>query len=69
VKSLSRKSGKANRLGLLAGVVFGWLTAGRPAATQSDVRKLDFSTSSQKMGLRFTERLRDVFRFRWLRGR
>jgi hypothetical protein len=66
VKSLSRKSGRAGRVGFLVGVFFGWLMTKKPVVTQNDVRKLDFSTSSQKMGLRFTERLRDVFRFRWL---
>jgi hypothetical protein len=66
VKLLSQKSGKTSRLGFWAGLALSWLTAGKPAVTQSDVRKLDFLTSSQKFGLRFTERLRDVFRFRWL---
>lgn len=32
-------------------------------------RQLDFPTSTQRMGIRFTERLRDLWRPRWLKLR
>jgi len=33
------------------------------------VARMEFNTSTQKMGLRFTEKLRDGFRRRWLKIR
>jgi len=32
-----------------------------------DYERAEFKTSTQRMGLRFTERMRDVFRFKWIR--
>jgi len=54
-------------LGLFAGVlssIFGKSPA-KPAP--NDFRRTEFKTSTQRLGIRFTERVRDVFRFRWLR--
>ena len=39
----------------------------RPDARQ--MQRLDFSSSTQRMGLRFTENLRDRWRRRWLKLR
>jgi len=53
--------------GLLVGgilLIFG-RSAGKP--TVEDLKRAEFKTSTQRLGLRFTERIRDVFRFRWLR--
>ena len=35
--------------------------------THDDLMRAEFKTSTQRLGIRFTERIRDVFRFRWLR--
>ena len=35
--------------------------------TVDDLRRADFKTSTQRLGIRFTERIREVFRFKWLR--
>ncbi len=54
-------------LGFLAGllaVVFGTRHA-KP--TTEDLKKVEFKTSTQRLGLRFTDHLRDVFRFKWLK--
>jgi hypothetical protein len=54
-------------LGFLAGliaVVFGTKTA-KPTA--DDLKRADFSTSTQRLGISFTDRIRDVFRFKWLK--
>lgn len=32
-----------------------------------DLREHDYPVSTQRMGVRFTERIRDTFRFRWLK--
>lgn len=37
----------------------------RPAA--DDFRRMEFKTSTQHLGVRFTEKIRNVFRFKWLR--
>jgi hypothetical protein len=37
----------------------------KPAA--EDLDRMEFKTSTQRLGVRFTERIRDVFRFRWIR--
>lgn len=39
----------------------------RPKPTVDDLNKADFKTSTQSLGVRFTDRVRDVFRFRWIR--
>jgi hypothetical protein len=38
-----------------------------PPVTDEDLRRHDYPVSTQRMGIRFTERIRDTFRFRWLR--
>jgi hypothetical protein len=38
-----------------------------PRITSDDLRKQDYPISTQRMGIRFTERIRDTFRFRWLK--
>lgn len=40
-----------------------------PKPTVADLQRAEFKTSTQRLGIRFTERIRDVFRFRWLRKR
>ena len=35
--------------------------------TTEDLSKADFKTSTQGMGVRFNERIRDVFRFKWIK--
>ena len=37
--------------------------------TGQDLRRAEFKTSTQGLGLRMTDHIRDVFRFRWLRRR
>jgi len=37
----------------------------KPAA--NDLNRADFKTSTQRMGVRFSEKIRDAFRSRWLK--
>ena len=37
--------------------------------TTADLQRAEFKTSTQRLGIRFTERIRDVFRFKWLKKR
>jgi len=33
----------------------------------NDIRKMEFSASTQKMGVSFTDKIRDIFRHKWLK--
>ena len=54
-------------VGWVLAVVLWALTIGRGRADGGRMRRLDFGSSTQKMGVRFTERVRNVWRHRWLR--
>lgn len=43
--------------------------ASRPAGriTSDDLAKAEFKTSTQRLGVRFTDRIRGVFRFKWVK--
>jgi hypothetical protein len=30
-------------------------------------KRMEFSNNTQRLGLRFTERIRDIFRFKWIK--
>jgi len=55
--------------------IFGFIAAGLAAVfgtknarpTTEDLKRSEFKTSTQRLGVRFTERIRDVFRFKWLK--
>jgi hypothetical protein len=53
--------------GFLAAAVLSLFTKSAKKTTTDDLRKAEFKTSSQNMGVRFTKRIRDVFRLRWIR--
>ena len=56
-------------LGLLAGGLLSIFGKSPPRPTVGDLKRAEFKTSMQRLGIRFTERIREVFRFRWLRKR
>jgi hypothetical protein len=35
--------------------------------TPEDLKQAEFKTSTQRLGVRFIEHIRDVFRFKWLK--
>ena len=59
--------GKALWLGFAAGLLAGLFPTRLPEITAEDLQSNDYSTSTQRMGVRFTERIRNAFRFRWIR--
>jgi hypothetical protein len=65
----AHQSKKAGWLGAIAGFLSGSFRRGKLPVRQKDIQTLDFPTSSQKMGLTFSEKVREVFRFRWIRKR
>jgi hypothetical protein len=42
---------------------------GKPARkpVADDLKRADFKTSAQILGVRFSEKIRDVFRFKWIK--
>ncbi len=65
--SPARPSKKAAWLGYIAGLLSRLRMGRRHKVTPGDLRRHDFPVSTQRMGIRFTERIRDTFRFRWLK--
>lgn len=54
-------------LGLIAGWVLSLLGKSLPKTGVDDLKRADFKASTQHLGIRFSEKIRDVFRFRWLK--
>lgn len=54
-------------IGFLAGGLLSIFGGNRGKATTDDFVRIEFKTSTQQLGVRFTERIRGVFRFRWLK--
>ena len=66
--SLAKVPGaKALWLGFAGGLIARLFRSRLPEVTGADLRRTDYSTSTQRMGVRFTERIRNAFRFRWIR--
>ncbi|AQT67391.1 hypothetical protein STSP2_00535 [Anaerohalosphaera lusitana] len=66
IYSSKNRTKKGLLLGGLIGLL-GPLFTRKPKPTQSDLQKADFRTSTRKMGLNFTDKLRNHFRTQWLR--
>jgi hypothetical protein len=58
---------KQKRLGWGAGLLFKLFGKNPGPDSTAELYKKDFHPNTQKMGLRFSERMRNVFRHRWLR--
>ena len=56
-------------LGLLGGGLLSIFGKSPTKPTTADLQRAEFKTSTQRLGIRFTERIRGVFRFRWLKGK
>ncbi|HAL44692.1 MAG: hypothetical protein A2Y12_05145 [Planctomycetes bacterium GWF2_42_9] len=39
----------------------------KPKLKSKDLKKMDFSTSAQGMGISFTDKVRNVFRHKWIK--
>ena len=60
-------SRKGAWLGFLAGVMSRLTHRSLPKITPTDLKKHDHPANTQRLGLRFTERVRDTFRFKWIK--
>jgi len=56
-------------LGVIAASLMSVLTLRRARADSGRISRMEFNTSGRRMGLRFPERLRDIWRHRWLKLR
>jgi len=54
-------------LGLLAGWLLSLFGKSPRKPVVDDLKRADFKTSTQHLGIRFSEKIRDIFRFRWLK--
>jgi hypothetical protein len=54
-------------LGFLAGGLLSLFGKSPAKPTTEDFRRMEFRTSTQRLGIRFTEKIRNVFRFKWIR--
>jgi hypothetical protein len=53
--------------GFMAGLI-STVFANKPEKpTAKDLKNADFSAGTQRLGVRFTDRIRDVFRFKWIK--
>jgi hypothetical protein len=57
---------KKTFLGSLTGRIL-CLFGRRPPITKKDMQKIEFKTSTQRLGLHFAEKIRNVFRHKWLK--
>jgi hypothetical protein len=56
-------------LAFVAGLLLSIFGKSPPGPTAADLQRAEFKTSTQRLGIRFTEKIRDIFRFRWLKKR
>jgi len=54
-------------IGALAGLFLSVLGKSPAKPTTEDLKRAEFKTSTQRLGIRFSERIRDIFRFRWIK--
>lgn len=64
---MNQNASKQKRLGWGAGLLMGLFGRKPKPHSNAELYNNDFHPNTQKMGLRFTERIRTVFRMQWLR--
>jgi len=61
------RENKNKLIAVLAGLVGSVWLLFKPKKKSDDFKKMEFSTSTQKMGVGFTDKIRDIFRGRWIK--
>ena len=54
-------------LGFVAAAILSLFGKSPAGPAVDDLKRADFPTSTQRLGIRFTEKIRDAFRCKWLR--
>jgi hypothetical protein len=58
---------KTSLLGFIASVLSFLFSRRVQEPTTEDLASADFKSSTQRLGISFTDRIRSVFRFRWIK--
>jgi len=61
------KAGKKVLLGAFAGIIIVFFGKKKGRKDEAQALQKDFKISTQRLGVVFGKKVRDVFRFRWLR--
>jgi len=64
---MSVRTDKSSVLGFIMGMLSSIFGKSQPKPTSADLQRAEFKTSTQRLGLRFTERIREIFRHRWIK--
>jgi len=64
---MSIREKKGSALGFWAGELLSIFGKSPTKPNTTDLQRIEFKTSTQRLGLRFTERIRQVFRLKWLK--
>ena len=64
---MKNNSKNSSFLGSIAGRLLSLFGDVSTKPTIEDLQKMEFTSSTQHLGLRFTEKIRDIFRFKWLK--
>lgn len=62
-----KKKNTSRHNSLLARLLMAFAKNPKTKPTPTDLEKIEFKTSTQKIGLSFTEKIRNTFRHRWLK--
>ncbi len=54
-------------IGYIAGCLLSVFGKAPPGPTTDDLSRAEFKTSTQRLGVQFTEKIRNVFRFKWIK--
>jgi hypothetical protein len=55
-------------LGFLAAGILSLFGRPAPKPGPDDLKRADFAVSTQRLGIRFSEKIRNAFRFKWLKA-
>jgi len=66
-KKLSLRTGLHTFVEMAAALLLSVFDKAHAPVRTRDLKRLEFKSSTQLLGVRFTERIRQVFRHRWLR--
>jgi hypothetical protein len=67
VRIMTMRSRISSFIGTIAGCLLSVFGKAPPGATSDDLSRAEFKTSTQRMGVSFGERIRNVFRFKWIK--
>jgi hypothetical protein len=56
-------------IGWFAGVFVSKFNKRKTKLTGEDLKRAEFKTSTQGMGVRFSDKIRNIFRFKWIKLR